>query len=64
MRNKLIAIIKDLSDNPLGNPEYVRGQLEMATDILGYEDDGYYDRKAILSEAFPNLTNEELDLIL
>ena len=54
LRNTLIEIIRELNDDVSSNPEYLRGQIELISNLLGYSDDGYHDRLQIITDAFPN----------
>ena len=49
----IIAALTDLgSDEPAASPEYLRGQIELAVQLLGYTDDGEEEKIALLERVF------------
>lgn len=52
IRHAIEDIIRDLNESQHSNPEYLRGQVEMAMCLLGYEDDGY-DLRQELTNILP-----------
>lgn len=49
LRERLVAAVADLNSDDSGvNREYLRGQLELAVQLLGYEDDGQDEKIALL----------------
>lgn len=51
--DRIVSALADLgSDGPAANPEYLRGQIELAVQLLGYTDDGEEEKIALLERAF------------
>lgn len=40
MKHLLLTMISEMNANTEANPEYLRGQVELARELLGYADDG------------------------
>ena len=57
VRDMLIKIIRDLNDNgAAGNREYLRGQIELAMQILGYSNEADFDGFALRNELMATVT--------
>lgn len=63
-KKALIEIIRDLNESVTSNPEYLRGQVELAVSLLGYSDDGYAEQLSLLTEAFPGSSLSDRKAVL
>lgn len=54
LKDSLVSIIRELNESPDSNTEYIRGQLELAMYLTGYEDDGYFQKLELVTLAFPD----------
>lgn len=50
LKATLMRIIRDLNDNTEDNPEYLRGQVEMAMHLLGYSSPEDFDGDNLRAE--------------
>ena len=57
VKEMLIKIIRDLNDNgTAGNPEYLRGQIELAMNVLGYSNEDDFDGFALRNSLMAAVT--------